>query len=65
MAFPKTFMTIKELAELGLSEKILRKMFHKYGYPLAFRESQSKTAPIKFNTLELGKVLSKENRGRE
>lgn len=64
MDFPKTFMTISELAKMGLSPKLLRKMYHQHGYPLAFTESNSVTASIKFNTELLDKQLRKLNERR-
>lgn len=64
MNFPKQFMTIAELSEMGLSPKMLRKMYHQYGYPLAFTEVNSATAPIKFNTKLLDKQLKRQNERR-
>lgn len=62
MEFPKQFMTIRELTDLGLSKKYLRQIANNEGYPICFRESLSKTATIKFDTVELGKYLKRVTR---
>lgn len=57
MEFPKPLMTIKELGELGFSEKLMREIALKQGYPLAIREKASRTSAIKIDTAELTKYL--------
>ena len=65
MSYPKPIMTIRELVELGYSEKALRDIFYSVGYPVAFKEVNTKTSPIKFNTEQLEKHLRRINeRGR-
>lgn len=64
MSYPKPIMTISELTELGYSSKVLRQIFVSVGYPVAFKEKNSKTAAIKFNVAELDKYLKKINERR-
>ena len=64
MDFPKPIMTITELALMGFSPKNLRAIYHKRGFPVAFKESNTNTSPIKFNTAELGKYLKQLNERR-
>lgn len=64
MNYPKLFMTTAELTDLGLSPKMLRKLYHSVGYPLAFKESNAQASPIKFNTELLDKHLRRLNERR-
>lgn len=64
MNYPKPIMTIGELTEMGFSEKMLRKVFTSKGYPYAFKETGTRTCPIKFNTELLDKYLSQINERR-
>lgn len=64
MIFPKNFMTISELKQLGLSEETLRHLYHSVGYPLAFKETPAIKCPIKFNTKLLEKHLKRLNERR-
>lgn len=64
MKFPKPIMSITELTEMGFSRDVLQKMFYKYGYPLAFKETGTRTCPIKFDTALLDKQIMKLNERR-
>lgn len=61
MEFPKPIMTINELVLMGFSEKMLRRMYQVKGYPYAFKEIPSKTAPIKIDTTMLERYLKQIN----
>lgn len=59
--YPKRIMTITELVEMGYSKRMLRDMYHLKGYPYAFKETKTKTCPIKVNTAYLDKYLEAMN----
>lgn len=59
MKYPKPFMTINELVDLGLSRHILRDLALAEGYPLVIRESGTRSCTIKFDTDELQKYHKK------
>ena len=61
MRFPKNYMTINELSALGLSEVVLREWYQTIGYPLAFKETGTRTCPIKFDTILLEKHIKNLN----
>ena len=64
MPYSKPIMTITELVQMGFSGYELRKIYHKVGFPVAFREGNGRTSPIKFNTELLDKHFKKINERR-
>lgn len=64
MNFPKQFMTITELEQLGLSRETLKHLYHSVGFPLAFKETNAERCPIKFNTELLAKHIKQLNERR-
>jgi len=64
MKFPKPVMSINELTEMGFSRDALNNMYLKFGFPLAFKETGTRTCPIKFDTELLNKQIGKINERR-
>lgn len=64
MNYPKKLMTINELVEIGYSAKVLRGLYQKSGYPLAFKETGTRTCPIKFDTELLDRQMRLINERR-
>lgn len=58
MTLEKKLMTIKELVAVGFSEKALRAIYEREGWPIAFKEGGA-TSQIKFDTEELLKHIAK------
>lgn len=65
MEFPKQFMTISQLVQMGMSETFLRSLVTDKGYPLCFREGMGRTSPIKFDTHELQKLIKRNTQVKE
>jgi len=59
MIFPKPFMTIKELIELGIPEcdLIYARYCSCYTHPIAYKSGKGKTSKWIYNTEELEKFI--------